>query len=162
MNLRSGKYVATIQTRCAIVYPIKDVKQQQINLMSAQLNSMGDRLTKKMLNPILLTIMQIPELLSNYVRFRLIAKERVEDILKHEPFQKSIRKYIRTSATMYFEWLKKRSDYVDSPDEIMTRIQARTKSIRVELIEALYHPDRHDRFIEKYGEIWVVIHLPYY
>ena len=161
MNLRSGKYVATIQARCGIIYPIEDVKKDQIKLMSAHLISIGPHLTKNKINTLLLAIMQIPELLSYYIRLRLTVKERVDAILKHEPFQKTMRKYIRTSITEYFEWLKKRSDYVDSPDEIMTRVQARTKSINVELIEALYHPDRYERFVAKYGEIWADIHLPY-
>ena len=34
-------------------------------------------------------------------------------------------------------------------------------AFRNELLETLYHPDRYERMVATYGEVWADIHLPY-
>jgi hypothetical protein len=34
------------------------------------------------------------------------------------------------------------------------------KQFKRELIEALYHPDRYEKMVKTYGEVWADIHLP--
>ena len=34
------------------------------------------------------------------------------------------------------------------------------KRLKVELIQILYHPDRYERMVASYGEVWADIHLP--
>jgi hypothetical protein len=66
----------------------------------------------------------------------------------------------------YFDWLKERDDYVESPEDKIVRIEKerimdRSKIVRSELIETLYHPDRYEKMVASYGEVWADIHLPY-
>ena len=51
---------------------------------------------------------------------------------------------------------------LDHWDYHMRRIRlfVRHKNIRQELIEALYHPDRLERMVASYGEVWADEHLP--
>ena len=48
--------------------------------------------------------------------------------------------------------------------ELMQQVErcVHHKNFRTELIEKLYHPDRYERMVNNYGEIWADIHLPYY
>lgn len=34
------------------------------------------------------------------------------------------------------------------------------KNFKRELIEALYHPERYEKMVKIYGEVWADIHLP--
>jgi hypothetical protein len=73
---------------------------------------------------------------------------------------------VKEVLQQYFDWLKERDDYNESPEEeeeriVKERIISRAKAVKQELIETLYHPDRCEKMYAIYGEVWADIHMPY-
>jgi hypothetical protein len=164
MKLRSGKIFIsynTIKERCSNVIPLKNVQKEQIAALRKMLNSINGTVTTSDANKVLYTIMNVPEVLAYHATFRETTLERVHQILAHDPFKDIVVPEYRKIYREYFNWLKIRSDYNDSPSEIMTRVQSRTNALQGELIEKLYHPDRYEKMVSSYGEVWADIHLPY-
>jgi len=167
MLLRTGKtinhsdtYYNTVKIRCSIIYPLKTVKKYQMELIREMLLSLDGGITESTVNNVLEIVLLAPEFIANYPKFRNICIERVTEILEYLPYSSKIKPKYRKIYKDYFEWLKNRSDYEEYPEVIMKRIQERTKIIRSELIEKLYYPDRYDKMVRKYGEVWADVHLP--
>lgn len=145
--------------RSMIVHAFDDVKYEQISKVRNSIVKWNQIITPKNVNQLFIIIMEVPELVSTYPSLRIIIRNRVNDIIKRNYYTNLVDKDILQSVTDYFEWLKDRSDYVEEPEIISERIIARTKAIRQELIEVLYHPDRYEKMIKKYGECWGDIHF---
>ena len=167
MKLRSGKAITemanykTIKDRCSIVYPLEKVQSIQIRLLINKLSSWNHRILSKDVNELLLTIMQdIPELVANHVKLRNTIQKRTNEILDNLYYKDTISNDILKAINEYFEWLKLRSDYEEEPEIIMNRVKGRTREFNQELIEVLYHPDRYERMVKKFGEVWADEHLP--
>ena len=166
MKLRSGKTINLsrydlFKKRMTTVQPFEKVKKAQCDFMSSKLRDWDNLITPMHVNDLFISLLEIPELAANHVKFRNTLKMRVNEIMEHNNFKKVLDKDIRKAIENYFQWLKMRSDYEDDPEIIMARVKVRTNMIKQELIEVLYHPDRYDRMVETYGEIWADIHLPY-
>lgn len=121
-------------------------------------------ITSETVNGYLRMVIEIPKLLSQYQGWRFESIERSSYYIKHH--SDIIDKEVKEIIEQYFDWLKEREDYVESPEDTILRIErqrisSRAKKIEVELIEKLYHPDRYERFVANYGEIWADTHLPY-
>jgi hypothetical protein len=128
-----------------------------------QLN-MIHTITVEEINEYLRTVIEIPTILSTDVGWRWLISQRTSYYMKHN--SDSIDKEVKEILGQYFDWLKERKDYVESPEDKEVRIIkerniARAKLIRGELIETLYHPDHYEKMYAIYGEIWADIHLPY-
>ena len=145
--------------RSMIVYPFEDVKYLQISRIRNNLMKWNQVITPKNVNQLLTIVMEVPELVSTYPSVRVMIHNRINEMLTRNYYSNVIDKDILQSVTDYFDWLKDRSDYVEEPEIISERIIARTKVIRQELIEVLYHPDRYEKMIKKYGECWGDIHF---
>jgi hypothetical protein len=117
-------------------------------------------ITVEEINEYLRMIIDIPTFLSRKKRVRPVIYNRVSYYMKYH--SEIINTPVREILEQYFDWLKERDDYVWSSEDKKTqkRIIARTKAIKQELIETLYHPDRYMRMVASYGELWADIHMP--
>jgi hypothetical protein len=121
-----------------------------------------DTIAVEEINEYLRMVIEIPTLLSTNRDLRWWIYQRVSYLMKYDNYL--IDEDIEPILAQYFDWLKERDDYVESADDIEERIQrisSRNKIIRPELIETLYHPDRYEKMVASYGEVWADIHLPY-
>jgi hypothetical protein len=116
--------------------------------------------TVEQINEYLRMVIDIPTLLSRKKRIRPDIYKRVSYYMKYH--SEIIDTSIKEILEKFFDWLKERDDYVWSSEDKKTqkRIIARTKAIKQELIETLYHPDRYMRMVASYGELWADIHMP--
>jgi len=151
--------MSSYKDRSMIVHPFDDVKCEQIYRLRTSIMKWNHIITPKNVNQLLTIIMEVPELVSTYPSVRIMIRNRVNDIIKRNYYTNLVDKDILQSITDYFEWLKQRSDYVEEPEIIFERVKARTKAIRQELIEVLYHPGRYEKMIAMYGEVWGDIHF---
>ena len=122
-----------------------------------------ETLDKPEINEYLRLVIETPTLLSTDRGIRWWIHQRVSYLMKYHNYL--IDEDIEPILQQYFDWLKERDDYVESPEEKEVRIErerntARTKIICEELIETLYHPDRYEKMVASYGEIWADVHLP--
>jgi hypothetical protein len=166
MLLRSGKTLFPsryndLKKRATTVYPLETVKSEQCQLMKSKLNSWNNIIKPQYANELLISIINVPEIIANSLILRSVIQTRLNEIMNHQSFIKSIDKDILRAIKDYFNWLKMRPDYEDEPEVVMKRVNTRTQLIQQELFETLYHPDRYERMTAKYGEIWADIHLPY-
>jgi len=149
----------TIKARAFTIYPLGEVKKKQIKLIRIMLDNTNNGVNEDNVNSLLKKVLQVPELIASHPRFRQIVILRVNEIINHEAFKGVIFNDIYRASNEYFEWLKLRSDYEEDPEVIMKRVKARISMIQPELIEKLYHPDRYERMVESYGEVWADIHF---
>ena len=120
-------------------------------------------ITPEEINQYLRMFIEIPTLLARQPFWRSTIFQRSSYYMKYR--SEIIDKDVREILEQFFDWLKERNDYVESPEDKIARIEkerniARGKQIKVELIEILYHPDRYERMVASYGEIWADVHLP--
>jgi hypothetical protein len=127
-----------------------------------------DEITPQQVNEYLHMVINVPTVLAKdrYVRWLLLDRTSYyigyhSDIIDQE---------VKEVLEQYFDWLKERDDYDESPEEkemriekerIMARCKIISKELRSELIETLYHPDRYMKMVASYGEVWADVHLPY-
>ena len=118
-------------------------------------------ITTEDINEYLNMVIEIPTLLSIDKSKRSMIYKRVSYYMKYH--SEIIDTPVKEILEQYFDWLKERDDYVWSSEDKKTRkrIIARTKAIKQELIETLYHPDRYMKMVASYGEVWADIHMPY-
>ena len=148
-----------LKTRCSLIKPYLEVKEDQIKEIRNIVIQWNHRINVYNINPLLYTIMNSPELIANYVDVRNIIFTKVNQLINHDYYLDKIDKDILKAIKEYFSWLKMRSDYVDTEEEMKVRIVSRTKSIKQELLDAYFHPDRCDRMLASYGDIWVDVHF---
>jgi len=146
-------------------------KLRHMDLVRNNLNYTGtikleymDTIRVEEINEYLRMIIEIPTLLATDTDIRWWISQRISYLMKYHNYL--IDEDIEPILAQYFEWLKERDDYVESPEDKEVRIEkersiARAKLIRGELIETLYHPDRYEKMYAIYGEIWADTHLPY-
>ena len=121
-------------------------------------------ITYEEINEYLRMVINIPTLLATQPNWRWTLRNRCSYYMLYK--KDIIDTPVREILEQYFDWLKERADYVESPEDKIVRIEkeritARTKAVRQEIIETLYHPDRCDRMMNEYGEIWADVHMPY-
>ena len=148
-----------LKTRCSLIKPYLEVKEGQIKEIRNIVIQWNHRINVYNINRLLYTIMNSPELIANYVDVRNIIFTKVNQLINHDYYLDKIDKDILKAIKEYFSWLKMRSDYVDTEEEMKVRIVSRTKSIKQELLDAYFHPDRCDRMLASYGDIWVDVHF---
>jgi hypothetical protein len=165
MKLRSGNVLnedilyKSIKQRSSIVYPLEDVKTEQVAYVQNMLDSFRNGITKSNANSVLYTMMHVPEISAYNVNFRDSVFERINMILNHTPYNRIILPEYRKIYAEYFDWLKLRSDYVESEEERKVRIISNTQRMKQEVFERLFYPDRCDRMLLAYGDNWVDTHF---
>ena len=116
MHLRSGKIVANtryndFKKRVMTVYPIEAVKNEQCNLMRSKLETWDNIIKPHNANELLISIINIPEIIANNSRLRNVIEKRLNEILNHQSFINSIDRDIIIVIKHFFKWLKMRPDY---------------------------------------------------
>jgi hypothetical protein len=149
----------TYKKRASIVYPLEDVEKEQLDKTWALLNSINHHVSFKNVNDLLIHIMNIPELISSNINLRTMFINKVNAILTNKYLPSHLNIDVIKTITDYFGWLKLRSDYVETEEERKERIISRTRCIKQELVEAVLHPDRCDRMLLTYGDVWVDTHF---
>jgi len=126
-------------------------------------------MTVEVVNKYLRMVINIPTLAATDKHMRRVLLHNVSYCMAHQ--SNLIHQEVKEVLEQYFDWLKERDDYVDgeSPEEkkfrivkeriVKQRIIDRTKLVKQELIETLYHPDRYMKMVATYGEIWADIHF---
>jgi len=121
-----------------------------------------ETLDRPEINEYLRMVIDTPTLLATDIGIRWWIHQRVSYLIEYHNYL--IDEDIEPILERYFDWLKERDDYVESFEEIRIvkeRIMDRTKLVKQELIETLYHPDRYEKMVASYGEVWADIHMPY-
>jgi hypothetical protein len=118
MLLRSGKRVTNtryndFKNRVMTVYPFEAVKNEQCNLMRSKLETWNNIIKPHNVNELLISIINIPEIIANNSRLRNVIEKRLNEILNHQSFINSIDRDIIIVIKHFFKWLKMRSDYKD-------------------------------------------------
>ena len=152
----------TFKMRASIVYPLEDVRQEQTTKTWSIFNKIRYAVIIENVNEFLIHLMNIPELLSASKNLRRDFNKKVNHIFNVDYLARTIDKDVSKAIKEYFEWLKLRSDYVESEEEreLKERIVSNTRRMKQELFEKLYHPDRCDRMLLAYGDAWVDTHFP--
>jgi len=122
------------------------------------------KITPEEINEYLRTVINIPTVLARNSGWRWMLHNRSSYYMSYR--SNIIDKEVKEVLEQYFDWLKQRDDYVESPKDKIVRIEreritARANAVRQEILEAVYHPDRCERMMNEYGEIWADIHMPY-
>ena len=122
------------------------------------------KITPEEINEYLRTVINIPTILARDIGWRWIIRDRSSYYMNCR--SKIIDKEVKEVLEQYFDWLKQRDDYVESPEDKILRIErerstARANAVRQEIIETLYHPDRCERMMDEYGEVWADVHMPF-
>ena len=132
--------------------------------------SVSHTIKKKVVNKYLRMVINIPTMAATDKHIRRVLLHNVSYCMTHQ--SNLIHQEVKEVLEQYFDWLKERDDYVDSelPEEkkfrivkeriMKQRIIDRTKLVKQELIETLYHPDRYMKMVASYGEVWADIHMP--
>ena len=133
--------------------------------------SVSHTINKKVVNKYLRMVINIPTLAATDKHERRVLLHNVSYCMAHQ--SNLIHQEVKEVLEQYFDWLKERDDYVDSefPEEkkfsivkeriMKQRIIDRTKLVKQELIETLYHPDRYMKMVASYGDVWADTHMPY-
>ena len=150
----------TFKMRASIVYPLEDVRQEQTTKTWSIFNKIRYAVIIENVNEFLIHLMNIPELLSASKNLRREFNKKVNHIFDLDYLARTIDKDVSKAIKEYFGWLKLRSDYVESEEELKERIVSNTKRMKVELLEAIFLPDRCDRMLLAYGDAWVDTHFP--
>jgi cyclopropane fatty-acyl-phospholipid synthase-like methyltransferase len=149
----------TYKKRASIVYPLEDVEKEQVAKTWAFFNSINHHISFKNVNDLIIHIMNIPELISSNINVRTMFIDKVNKILTNKYLPSHLNIDVVKTITDYFGWLKLRSDYVETEEERKERIVSNTQRIKQELIEKFYYPDRCDRMLLTYGDVWVHTHF---
>jgi len=119
--------------------------------------TMRHTMTAEDVNKYLRMVINIPTMAATDKGMRRVLIHNTSYCMAHQ--SDIIDPELKEVLEQYFEWLKERDDYVESPEDEIVRIEkeritARAKAVKQELIETLYHPDRCEKMYEIYGEIW--------
>ena len=150
----------TFKMRASIVYPLEDVGREQTAKTWSFFNKVNYAGIIENVNEFLIHLMNIPELLSASKNLRRDFNKKVNHIFNVDYLARTIDKDVSKAIKEYFGWLKLRSDYVESEEELKERTVSNTKRMKKELFEKLYYPDRCDRMLLAYGDAWVDTHFP--
>ena len=142
----------------------KDLVENYFNYTGTLKLKYIETLDRPEINEYLRMVIETPTLLATDIGIRWWIHQRVSYLMEYNNYL--IDEDIEPILAQYFDWLKERDDYVESSEDkevriIKERIIDRSKIVRSELIETLYHPDRCEKMYAIYGEVWADIHMPY-
>ena len=123
-----------------------------------------DTVTPQEINEYLHMVINVPTVLATDRYRRWLLFDRTSYYMGYH--SDIINQEVKEVLQQYFDWLKERDDYNESPKEkevriVKERIINRAKAVKQELIETLYHPDRYMKMVASYGEVWADTHMPY-
>lgn len=110
---------AEIKKRAAIEMPFNEVKDSQLEFMHAKLNSWGERISPAMAEDVVLSCMNVPEIICRSHTFRLACSQRVNEIVESRRCLNTLTNATRILWREFIAILEERDDFMPGPPPLI-------------------------------------------